>query len=287
LFGKHPLHYYWSADETEWATDVMFRTPAALARLYPRLVRHSIMSFGATDVLRFLGRRAHLARDACRVQSDMKQRAEGIRVKHQVNRNALKMYDKQASVLRVETTINDPRDLKVYRVKESDPKGPKSWQRLRKGVADLHRRTQVSQAANERYLEALAAVENKQTLATTAKELCQPTKWKGRRVRALNPLSPADGQLLTAVNRGEFAVQGFRNRDLRSLLFGSVVSDPQTLRRQAAQATRLIRLLRAHGLVQKVAKTNRYLLTDNGRTAIAAFLAARQADTNKLAALAA
>jgi len=48
-----------------------------------------------------------------------------------------------------------------------------------------------------------------------------------------------------------------------------------------------MRLLRAHGLIQKVPKTHRYMLTDKGRSAIAALLVAMQADTAKLAQLAA
>jgi hypothetical protein len=35
-------------------------------------------------------------------------------------------------------------------------------------------------------------------------------------------------------------------------------------------------------VIQKVAKTHRYLVTDKGRTAIAALLAARAANTTKL-----
>ena len=50
-------------------------------------------------------------------------------------RNSIKMYDKQGSVLRVKTTVNDPRDMKVFRAKEIDPDGPMSWLSLRKGVA--------------------------------------------------------------------------------------------------------------------------------------------------------
>lgn len=285
LFAEQPLPYYWSADETEWATDVLFRTPASLAELYPRLVRHGIQAFNCHDVLRFLGRRAHLS-GPCRIQSDLKTRVEGMRLKHQVNRNALKMYDKQAVVLRIETTINDPRDLKVYRAKENDPDGPKSWQRLRKGVADMHRRAQVSQAANARYLEALATVEDRQPLGEASKALCQPTTWHGERRRALNPLNPEDARLLEAVNRGEFALQGFRNRDLRLLLFGTG-ADAATARRQSAKVTRLIRLLRAHGLVQKIATTHRYQIKENARPTIVALLTARQADTKKLSDLAA
>jgi hypothetical protein len=68
------------------------------------------------------------------------------------------MYDKQGSVLRIETVINDARDLKVYRSKEADEAGQKQWLRLRKGVADLHRRAEVSQKANDRYADSLAQV---------------------------------------------------------------------------------------------------------------------------------
>jgi hypothetical protein len=44
-----------------------------------------------------------------------RRRPEGWRVKHTINRNSIKVYDK-ASVLRVETTINNPRQFKVLRV---------------------------------------------------------------------------------------------------------------------------------------------------------------------------
>jgi hypothetical protein len=33
-----PVGYYWSVEQSEWATDVVFRSAADLAALYPRLV---------------------------------------------------------------------------------------------------------------------------------------------------------------------------------------------------------------------------------------------------------
>jgi len=160
-----PLSYYWSADETEWATDVMFRSPATLAELYPSLIGHAMTTFGSRDVMRFLGRTRIPARGGVdvrfngEVMSDLRERPEGLRSKHRMNHNSIKMYDKQGSVLRIETTINDARDLSVYRTSETDPHGEKKWQRLRKGVVDLPRRAEVSQAANTRYLTALADAE--------------------------------------------------------------------------------------------------------------------------------
>lgn len=292
IFRQHPTEYYWSAEESEWATDVMFDSPQSLAELYPRLIRHGIEHLGSPDVMRFLGRKppAHGGVNGHftgQVVSDLKIRPEGMRIKHRLNHNSIKMYDKRGSVLRVETTINDTSDLRVYRRKEGDSTGPKSWRRLRKGVADLRRRAQVSQAANERYLEAMAAVEDTQALGALAARLCRPAQWQGKRVRALNPLAEDDAKLLASISRGEFTINGFRNRDLRPLLYGSPAASAQEARRQSGAITRKLRLLRAHGLVAKVPKTHRYVLTAQGTAAITALLAARQADAAKLSRLAA
>jgi hypothetical protein len=292
LFTDFPPDYYWSAEQTEWATDVVFRQAADLAVLYPQLIDHGIRLFGSQDVMRFLGRKVP-ATGGCHgnflgeVVSDLCRRPEGLRIKHRVNRNALKMYDKQGSVLRVETTINDARDLKSYRTKEGDPKGKKSWRRLRKGVSDLPRRVQLSQAANGRYLEALAAVESETSLKTLAEKVCQPAMHNQRRVRALNPLSADDARLMQAVQRGEFKITGFRNRDLRPLLFDGESLDAAQRRKQSGQVSRKLVLLQGHGLIRKIPKTHRYLPTKLGTQTIAAFLAAGNASVEKLTASAA
>lgn len=281
--------YYWSMDEGEWASDLAFGSPQTLARLAPRLFRHAWLHFDSGDVMRFLGSKAVTAQGPHgnfkgEVVSDLKRRAEGTRIKHRLNGNWIKMYDKQGSVLRVETVINQTRDMKVYRAKEGDEEGEKSWQRLRKGVADIHRRAEISQAANERYVEALASVDENRTLADLAATVCQPVVWQGKRSRALNPLAKEDGQLLEAVNRGEFVINGFRNRDLRGLLYTKPPSDEAGQRRRSAAISRKLRLLRAHGLIHKIPKTHRYQLSPHGRDVINALLAARQASTAKLAA---
>src|SRR5438094_6890597 len=108
-----------------------------------------MLTLGSREGMRFLCRRvpAHgggggggvNAQFQGEVVSDLHQRVEGMRLKHRVNNNSVKMYDKQGSVLRVETTINQPREFKVYRKVESDPQSKPAWRKLRKGVADAHR----------------------------------------------------------------------------------------------------------------------------------------------------
>jgi hypothetical protein len=286
ILGDYPVPYYWSADQSEWATDVMFRSRAALAALYPRLVLHGMTHLGTNDVLRFLGRKTaasgSFGRLTAEVHSDLRQRVEGTRLKHFVNQNSIKMYDKQGRVRRIETTINSPREMKTYRPKEGDEGGPKSWRYLRQGVADMARRAEISQAANERYLQSLATVDETTPLEQLAGPLCRPVTWKGQRVRALNPLAKDDAALLQAVNRGEFLLHGLRNRDLVSLLYSSRRAPHEEQRRRSAAVTRKLRLLRAHRLIKKVPHTHRYQLTEHGRTIITALLAAQQANTSQL-----
>jgi hypothetical protein len=291
------LKYYWTTEESEYATDLMFKGPKPLSQIYPGLVRHAITSFSSADVMRFLGHRvaAHgkiRGNFKGQVVSDLKQRPEGIRVKHTLNGNSIKMYDKQGTILRIETTVNQTRDFRVFRERQTGPHGrakddgKKAWRILRKGVADLKRRAQVSHAANERYLTALSATSGKVPLYQWAQDICQPLQRQTRRFRALNPWSPQEGALLQAVNRGEFTINGFRNRDLRALLFKGK-PDPHNLKRQSAAITRKLALLKAHGLIKKVSGTHRYVLTQRGSTTITAVLAAKQADINQLTQMAA
>jgi len=201
---------------------------------------------------------------------------------------AFKLYDKEGSNLRVETTINQTGDFKVLRRKEGDSQGQLSWRPLRKGVADLHRRAQVSEAANRRYLQALANIQETASLGSLTLKLCWPTTWKGKRVRALNPYGPEDLALLQAVVRGEFNLKGFRNRDLVKLLFPSDRELTSTeKRRQSGAITRKLRLLRAHALIKKVPKTQRYHLTASGSKAITAIMATLYASSDSLIKLAA
>jgi hypothetical protein len=298
LFRDPPNPYYWSIDESEWATDIMFRSPEALAELYARLIRHGMTALGSSEVMRFLGHRVPTnggvnGKFQGEVTTDLRTRPEGVRMKHRAGKNSVKMYDKQGSVLRVETTLNDAGPFQSFRYAEpraartKRDKPVKRWRRLRKGVCDVRRRAQVSHGANTRYLEALSTASDATPLKKLTDKICQRTALNGRSVRALNPWGTADARLMEAVCRGEFTLQGFRNRDLRAILFDTAASDASERKKQSSAVGRQLRILRAHGLIQKIPKTHRYQLTDSGRTTLVALLHAHQADTLQLVALAA
>ncbi len=292
MFADEPVSYYWTADQSEWATDVMFKSARALARLYPWLIHHGIVCLSSRDVMRFLGRKVpahggvHGNFRGEQVTS-LKHRPTGVRIRHGLNHNAIKMYDKSGSVLRVETTIHDARDIKVYRAPEGRPDARKQWYPLRKGVSDLHRRTRICQAANEQYLEAMASVEAGVSLRQLVEPLCKRVRWKRKPCRALRPWSAEDAALLAAIHHGEFALRGFRNREIRQLLYGDEDGvAPAEIRRRAGSVTRKLRLLRAHKVIRKIPRTHRYKLTRKGRAAVTALLLAREMDATQLASAA-
>jgi hypothetical protein len=289
------LSYYWSISQSEYATDVLFDSSKELARLYPKFLRHAITTFQSPDVMRFLGRRVPQSGTKVHgnfqgeVTSGLKERAEGVRIRHTLNGNSLKMYDK-AGNLRVETTMLKPTEFKVYRSTEGQAKQSKRWMRLRKGVCDMYRRAQVCRAANTRYLEALACVTGSSSLLEEAAQVCRPVIHNGKRYRGLNALAQKDHALLLAVSRGEFILSGIRNADLRASLYQPSEATKLTkaeIRRRSAVVTRQFALLRAHGLLRKMPRSHRYQLTSKGRRIITALLAACYADVEQLTKIAA
>jgi hypothetical protein len=284
--GRLPVAYNWTVHQSEWATDVAFRSEADLERHYDRWVQHAFLNFDSAQVMRFLGRSGRLYHNGvAKVQTAPQRFYEGTCLKHWVERNSLKMYN-HVNVLRAETTINEPKGFRVYRSKENEPQGAKAWRSLRRNVADGHRRAEVSAAANERYLNALADVAETQTVKELVEPLCARVKAPGKNprriMRGLNPMAPADAALLTLVSDPKWMVNGIRNRDLTAALYTTITHDPKEKRRRSARATRLIRLLRAHGLLHKVPHRHLYHVTPDARTRILALLAARDANPNDL-----
>jgi hypothetical protein len=296
LCSNYPMSYYWTCFQSEWAMDIVFRDPDQLRRLYPQLIHLGMLSFSSPDVMRFMDKKVSRKGDAMssnahEVVSDLKVRNEGVRIKHRLGKNSIKLYDKAYSqlgaVLRPELTLNAPEQFRVYRRKAGEEQGPMKWRQLRKGVADLHRRAQVSQQALDRYCTALARVDDTTTLRELTAAIEKRVRVNGRSVRALHPFEPGDLALLEAVNRGEFAIHGLRNRDLQALLFSAAPITQAEARRRCAIISRKLSLLRAHGIIQKLPRTHRYQITANGRLILNAVLSAQHTTTQQLTTLAA
>jgi len=278
--------YYWTIRQSECATDLMFRDPAALQEVYPRLCEHALTHFSSEDVMRFLGRGPQ-GPDPTQVISSLTRRVEGVRVKHTVNENSVKMYDKAGSVLRVETTVNNPIRFQVLREVPRKGKTALAWRKMRKGVSDTRRRVEVSLAANARYLDALAVIGESTPSHRILDPVSQPVQKDRYRYRGLRPVAPEEAQLFQAILHGEHLPFGFTNRQLQSGLYPQPARDAVEARRRSQFVSRKLRLLRAHGLVHKVSGKRLYRISEKGHRVITTALIFRETDFALLEAKAA
>jgi hypothetical protein len=263
--------YWWVLDQAEIATDIMFDSRSSVAALVPEVLHYAMSTFSCEDVMRFLGRKLH-GNFQGQLTSDLKRRPEGYRVKHRMKGNSLKVYDKW-SVLRVETTITQPRQFKVLRVVRL-PKGKLSrqWKPMGKGVANLWRYYQVGLQANRRYLEALAQVTQRGKAVKELDSLCRPVVKDGRRYAKLQPLSGKHRAVFRAVLSADRLIHGVRNKDVRATLYGSAKASPQEDRRRCARVSRILRTLRGHRLIYRVRNSNLYRVTHRGHRIMSSVL---------------
>jgi hypothetical protein len=187
--------------------------------------------------------------------------------------NWVKIYDK-ASVLRVETVINNPREFKILRV-VTDPDGTRSrrWCPMRKGVSDLYRNFEVGMAANQRYLKAISAAPMKGEGVAALDVLCRPRTNRGRHVARFNPLNTDDLALFKAAMVGQHNIIGFRNADLTARLYRRPATDAAEAHRRCERVSRLIVKLRGHGLIAKVSRARLYRVTAYGQRVMTAAIA--------------
>ena len=271
------MEYYWCADQAEYATDLIFKEKAFLDRLYEKLLNHAIIGLGAADILRFFGKKLD-GRFRADQQSRCKKRNPGARVKHWLKNNWIKMYNKHGSVLRVETVVNRPYEFKILRKGKRNGKEVTGWFPMGKAVGNLYRYAEVSRQANGAYLDTLAGLDPGKPDEQALHELSRKVKRKGRSHRGLNPADKNDLALVRAIARGEHALNGFRNADIREELFGKT-RNKKKRRRDAARTTRLFKRLHVRGLIRKIPHSRRWRLTKKGQGKLLWMLTIYQPET--------
>jgi hypothetical protein len=253
----------WVVDQAEFATDLLFKSPAALTGLYQKLLQFATVTFTPKDILGFLGRKWD-RRFNGDLQTEVKtDRILGTRIKHRMTRNWLKMYDKFGLILRVETVINRPKEFSVFRSRRHrDGTTSQGFFPMNKDTGSLIHYQEQALACNRRYLDALAVVEDPAPAYQQLRQLTEPKVVAGRSYAGFNPARREDVRLFAAVLDGDHIARGFRNKDIRAALFGAA-SKPGS--RQSAAVGRLVKRLHARQLVAKIPRTRRWRVTDTGR----------------------
>jgi hypothetical protein len=149
---------HWVVDQAEYATDLLFTSRAALAGLYRAVLDYAVRTFTPKDILGFLGRKWDRRFDGEVHTHYEDERWFGMRIKHRMKTNWLKMYDKFGLILRVETVINSAKEFWVYRTQyHRDGTSSMGYYPMTKSVASLGDYQEQALACNGRYLDALVS----------------------------------------------------------------------------------------------------------------------------------
>lgn len=266
VISHFQAEYHWSIMQVEYSTDIIFRRQKDLRPLYETLVRTAIHAVKPDNVATFLGRKLN-GNYQDELGNDYHTRIEGTRIKHHMGPAAIKMYDKQALVLRIETTVNDVTFFKHHRkVEHKDGTSETTLAPMRKTIHSLPALRELLVAANNRYLDFLSDLTDTSAGLTRIEKIAETVRKDDRTYRGFNFFVKEDLTLFLALTRGEHNISGFKNSVLRRFL-------PH---RTGAQISRLLKRLRMHGLLRKIGRSYKYYLTKAGRHAVLAALKLRE-----------
>jgi len=258
--------YHWSFMQVEYATDVVFRRQGEFQPLYEAIVRTAVHIIKAEHVATFLGRKLTNAYQG-EVGNDFSTRIQGTRIRHHMGPASIKLYDKFACIARVECTANDVSFFKHHRyVEQRNGEHVFKLAPLRKNIYSLRDLRQVMHAANDRYLAFMACLDNPDAGQKAIAKMAAPAKAKGHSFRGFNLFLDPDYQLFLTLGRGEWAICGFRAADLRAHIEGL----------SPGRSSYILKRLRIHGLIKKVAHTYKYYMTKLGRRVLVTALVIRE-----------
>ena len=193
-------------------------------------------------------------------------RIEGTRIKHQMGASSIKMYDKFGIILHIETTTNNVSEFKHPRQvcpRQGTPIVKTAP--MKKNIYSLAALAGILKASNRRYLEFISTFDDQSKGIKNLETVSRTAAVDNRPYQGFNFFSTDDRFLLEILSRGEFNINGLRNKSLRKFF-------PD---KSSATISRILKRLHLHGIIRKVGKTYKYYLTRLGKAVITAGLAIR------------
>jgi hypothetical protein len=239
--------YWWelSLRQVEVSRTLVFDQPRQARSFFEALVADNL-DIGRPEVIELIFRRGQPRGRPAAGEFKTKLVSYGT----EVNVNAfyrhsrIKQYLKDGRALRVETVINDPRDLgclrRLHNLDELQPR---------------------ARAVNAKLLDTERVGQGCVLASPAFERIARPTLTEdGRRAPALRFGDPRVQALAGALCTTIVAVTGITNKSLRALMPGLLGGIPYTMNQASYDLARL----RLNGLITRVPGKNRYRLTDDG-----------------------
>jgi len=257
--------YYWCVAECEFATDITFKSRSDLEKIYKPLVETSFFTFSSSDIYSFFGRNVSRIHNFTKgeIVSDLRNRYHGYRIKFMIDKNKVKMYDKYNN-LRIEVTINNPRDFKILKDKEKiinhkEIVSTKEWVPMGKSIVNLYRYSGISTEIIKRFINALPEINDTKVAVKEIKSISEKKEVNNRFYSGFNILNKETITIFQVIASGDFIIKGFTNKSIRNRIYNNIDS------KIINKVTRLLSKLKVHGIIKKIHKRNKYYLTSKGR----------------------
>src|SRR5215831_16907315 len=151
-------------------------------------------------------------------------RIEGTCIKHHYGKSTVKMYDKFALVLRLETTTNNVSFFKHHRkVEHRHGRSTRQLAPVKKSIYSLRDLRDILLGCNQRYLAYLATLDDFSAGVRALNRITRPNPAKGKSVKPVNFFSSIDQNLLRALHRPAFNISGMRRAGKRGKSGGGMI----------------------------------------------------------------
>jgi len=140
-------------------------------------------------------------------------------------------------------------------VEHKDGSNSMKFTSMRKSIYSFGPLIKIMNASNRRYLEFISAIEDKSVGIKRLNKVSQRVEENNRGYKGINFFDENDLKIVRILNRGEFNIVGFRNKDIRRHLTG----------KNSGQISRLLKRLKIHGLVKRANNSYKYYLTKLGK----------------------
>ena len=231
------LKHNWFTYQTEISTNLVFKS-AKFANAYFDNILSKHHTIGLPDKLTEIFSLSRQKNNGKTTQNKFKTKAV---IKHWLEGNSIKCYNKSGCLLRVETTINKP-----------DLPGLK----LKKPAINLMAYFWYGLQSNSRYIETISDIDISILNEEVYKKYQAPFKSaKGVKIPAPDLRKEHQIEFLKVLLSSANRSFGFRNKDLKQMLTGNW---------KTAKIAYELRKLRVRGAVKKIQSSHYYQLTKEG-----------------------
>lgn len=236
--------YEWSVRQAEFSDTLVFTRPQAGRAWFTAAIREHL-DIGRPDKVSLVVDRRITSRTPGRFATEVVTKDVDPQLQCWYKANKTKAYFKDHRALRVETTVNDPRDYGAGK-----PLKKQNWVMLR----------DAARGVNARFLAALGEGAAGPPDATALQEVVLPSVHEGLRAPGLRFGDPRVMAVLSVICAFTHALGGLTNAGLTRMVSAQLASGYTS-----RQATYDLRRLRRKGLIEKVRGRNLYRVTERGR----------------------